>query len=89
MSTSRAFATVHDTCVAFRDGEITEDDLVAALAALPAIKQAALPSQAWFDAIVVEHGPVYQLRREVYSGIISANTYSRAVQAMLDAGHAA
>ncbi|WP_167047509.1 hypothetical protein [Salinibacterium sp. ZJ454] len=89
MSTPPSFATVHEACVAFRDGGITEDDLVAVLVAFPTVEQAALPGEKWFDAIVVKHGPVYQLRREAYRGTIPPRTYSRSVQAMLDAGHAA
>jgi hypothetical protein len=89
MRTSLAFVSVHDACVAFQSGEITEDALVQALSGLPVIKQAPLPDEAWFDAIVVKRGPVYQLRREAYRGTISPDVYSHSVQAMLDAGHAA
>jgi hypothetical protein len=89
MTTSPAFDSVHDACVAFQAGEITEDGLIQALSSLPIVKQAPLPDEQWFDAVVVEHGPVYQLRREAYRGTISSAIYSGSVQAMLDAGHAA
>jgi hypothetical protein len=89
VATTIAYATVHEACAAFAAGQIDEETLFRSLVSLPIVKQAKRPDEKWFDAIVVNRGPVYQLRREAYRGTITPAIYSRSVQAMLDAGHAA
>lgn len=58
--------------------------------ALPVAGQAPRPDDGeWVDAVAFTRGPVFQLRHETFDGVISPDTYSRAVKAMLAAGHAA
>ena len=83
------YASVHDVCVAYRDGRISQEELIGALVRFPIVKQAPLPDEEWYDAIIVNRGPVYQLRQETYTGLIPSEVYTRAAKAMLDAGHAA
>jgi hypothetical protein len=89
MSTTLAYATVGDACAAFHDGRLTEDELTAVLVAFPPVKEAPLPDAAWYDAIIRNHGPIFDLQDAHRAGLIGGPVYERVINAMVDAGHEA
>jgi hypothetical protein len=80
---------VGGACIAFRDGEISEDELIEFLVALAPVKQAPLPDEAWYDAIIRYHGPVSAVGSAFDAGLLPDGLHDRAVRAMFDAGHGA
>jgi hypothetical protein len=40
------------------------------------VEQAPALDTDWYDAIIVVHGPIQQLRQETYDGVIDAEVYA-------------
>jgi hypothetical protein len=76
--------TLHDICAALGAGEVTEQEMIRMLVAVPPVAQEPLPDVELVDALIVNQGPVRELRHESYAGIISApEVYIPAEQVML------
>ena len=89
MGDSRAFSEVRAACVAYNARAITLDELTEQLCALPILQQAPLPDAAWYDAILINDGPISRLQESHQDRWVAGAEYEHVVNAMLDAGHEA
>jgi hypothetical protein len=80
---------VGGACIAFRDGQMSESELLEFLTSLRPVKQAPLPTAPWYDAIIRYDGPISAVQSAFKARLISGRTYERAIVAMFDAGHSA
>ena len=85
----RAFPEVRAACVAYNAGDITLDELTEQLCALPILQQAPLPDAAWYDAILINDGPISRFQESHHDRLVTGAEYEHVINAMLDAGHKA
>jgi hypothetical protein len=83
------FRSVDEAAHAFAAGQIDDDGFIRSVALLPIVRQTARPDREWWDDWPRVHGPMSDLISAFTQGLIPADLYDAAVEAMAKAGHEA